>query len=84
MAVSKEVKKEFPNMEARDLEEVLVLANDTTEGEGEPQYLIKLRIVVGKVKDEFKAVLSEEKEVSLEYIYIVLPLFHNNYHRFIF
>ncbi|GMH57578.1 hypothetical protein TrST_g3974 [Triparma strigata] len=66
LAVSKEVKKEFPNMEARDLEEVLVLANDTTEGEGEPQYLIKLRIVVGKVKDEFKAVLSEEKEEVLK------------------
>jgi len=71
--ISKDIKSEFLNMSARDLEEVLVLANDTTEGEDEPSYLIKLRIVIAKVKEEFKRVLEEEKSevLSLGGLYVM-------------
>ena len=72
--ISKDIKSEFLNMSARDLEEVLVLANDTTEGEDEPSYLIKLRIVIAKVKEEFKRVLEEEKSevLSLGGLYVMV------------
>lgn len=46
---------------AIDLEEILTVATDTTEGD-DPEHIIKLRDAVEAVKDSYKEILDEEKE----------------------
>jgi preprotein translocase subunit SecA len=45
------------------LEELLTLAFDTTEAEDDPDHVVKLRDAAASVKESYKAILDEEKEV---------------------
>jgi len=57
------LKKEFgSDMTFLQLDEILTVATDTTEGGDDPEYIIKLRDATEAVKDTYKPVLSEEKE----------------------
>eukprot|EP00978_Attheya_sp_CCMP212_P025852 scaffold83974_cov46-Attheya_sp.AAC.3 len=47
---------------ALKLDEILTVATDTTEGEDDPDYVVKLRDAAEAVKETFKEVLDEEKE----------------------
>ena len=56
------MKKELGNqVTAIELEEILTVATDTTEGD-DPEYIIKLRDAVEAVKNCYKEILDEEKE----------------------
>lgn len=57
------MKKELgTDMTAMELEEVLTVATDTTEGEDDPSYIVKLRDACEAVKEAYSEVLSVEKE----------------------
>lgn len=53
-------------MTAIELDELLTVATDTTEGPEDPDHIILLRDVVEAVKDAYKEVLSEEKDAVLQ------------------
>lgn len=48
---------------AIDLDEILTVAFDTTEAEDEPNYITILRQAAEIIKEEYSAVLSQEKDV---------------------
>ena len=50
-------------MTALELDEVLTIATDTTESEEDPEHIIKLRDATEGIKETYKEVLSEEKEI---------------------
>lgn len=49
-------------MTGLDLDEVLTMAADTTEGDDDPEHVARLRDAVEAVRETYKSVLSEEKE----------------------
>jgi len=60
--IASELKTEFGGkISAMKLEEVLTVATDTTESGEDPEYIIKLRNSVQKIKETFKSVLEEER-----------------------
>ena len=54
------------DMSAIDLDELLTVATDTTEGPDDLEHIVLLRDAADAVKDLYKAVLSEEKELVKE------------------
>lgn len=50
------------NMKAIDLDELLTVSTDTTEGPDDPDHIVLLRDAAEAVKELYKEVLSEEKE----------------------
>lgn len=50
------------DMSANDLDELLTVATDTTEGPEDPEHIVLLRDAADAVKDLYKEILSEEKE----------------------
>lgn len=68
------LRKEFDSTTtALKLEEILTIATDTTEGGDDPDYIVKLRDVCEAIKELYKDVLSEEKEIvkSLGGLYVM-------------
>lgn len=63
--VAASIKKAFPDMTATDLDELLTVATDTTEGPEDPEYVIQLRDSVESIKALYKSVLDPEKEAVL-------------------
>lgn len=60
------LKKEFSEgLTAIRFDEILTVATDTTEGDDDPAYIVKLRDAAQAVKDIFKAQLAPEKEIVL-------------------
>ena len=58
------LKKEFGgDLTAIKFDEILTVATDTTEGEDDPSYIIKLRDATLAVKDIFREKLAPEKEI---------------------
>jgi preprotein translocase subunit SecA len=55
-----------PGMTAIELDELLTVATDTTEGPEDPEHIILLRDAADAVKELYKEVLSEEKELVKE------------------
>lgn len=53
------------NLSALDLDELLTVATDTTEGPDDPSHIIMLRDATEMVKELYKEVLSKEKEEVL-------------------
>lgn len=63
-AAAVELKKEFgDDLTAIKFDELLTVATDTTEGEDDPSYIVKLRDAAQAVKDMFQEKLSPEKEI---------------------
>ena len=61
---SSAIKKEFGSgLSAIKLDEILTVANDSTESEEDPEYIVKLRDATNAVKSTYADVLDEEKEV---------------------
>lgn len=57
------LKKEFgKDLTAIELDEILTVATDTTEGDDDPDHVIKLRDAAQAVKETFQEVLAPEKE----------------------
>jgi len=57
------LKKEFgDDLSAIKFDEILTVATDTTEGEDDPVYIVKLRDAAQAVKDIFQETLAPEKE----------------------
>ena len=54
------------DLTALDIDDILTIATDTTESEEDPEYIIKLRDAAEAVKDLYKAILDEEKEVVIK------------------
>jgi len=69
------LRKEFDSegITALKLEEILTIATDTTEGADDPDYIVKLRDVCEAIRELYKDVLSEEKEIvkSLGGLYVM-------------
>jgi len=62
-AASRAIKKEFgTSLTALKFDEILTIAADTTEGD-DPDYVIQLRDAIDAIKDGFKEVLAEEKDI---------------------
>jgi preprotein translocase subunit SecA len=59
-------KKLGTEMTAIDLDELLTVATDTTEGPDDPEHIVFLRDAADAVKELYKEVLSEEKEAVKE------------------
>jgi preprotein translocase subunit SecA len=58
------LKKEFGKvLTAIKFDELLTVATDTTEGEDDPEYIVKLRDATQAVKDIFQEKLAPEKEI---------------------
>mmetsp|Transcript_26199 Transcript_26199/g.55218 ORF Transcript_26199/g.55218 Transcript_26199/m.55218 type:complete len:1005 (+) Transcript_26199:58-3072(+) len=58
------LKKEFGNeLTAIKFDEILTVATDTTEGEDDPAYIIKLRDATQAVKEVFQEKLAPEKDI---------------------
>ena len=58
------LKKEFgDDITAIKFDEILTVATDTTEGEDDPDYIVKLRDAAQAVKDVFQETLAPEKEI---------------------
>lgn len=53
------------SMTATELDELLTVATDTTEGPEDPQHIILLRDCVDSIKELYKGVLEPEKEAVL-------------------
>jgi preprotein translocase subunit SecA len=51
------------DLTAIELDELLTLAFDTTEAEDDPEYIVQLRDAADAVKETYRSVLSEEKDV---------------------
>eukprot|EP00559_Dactyliosolen_fragilissimus_P006822 CAMPEP_0184870714 /NCGR_PEP_ID=MMETSP0580-20130426/38518_1 /TAXON_ID=1118495 /ORGANISM="Dactyliosolen fragilissimus" /LENGTH=943 /DNA_ID=CAMNT_0027372957 /DNA_START=312 /DNA_END=3143 /DNA_ORIENTATION=+ len=62
-AASSLIKAIGSDMSSIKLDEILTIATDTTEAEDDPDYIVKLRDAVEAVKEIYKFVLDEEKEV---------------------
>jgi len=61
------IKKQYgAEMTATDLDELLTVATDTTEGPDDPEYIIMLRDSVESIKELYKEVLSVEKQAVLD------------------
>ena len=57
------IKKAFgTSLTGLELDELLTVANDSTEGDDEADYVIKLREAIEAVRDVYEEVLDEEKE----------------------
>lgn len=54
------------DMSAIELDELLTVATDTTEGPDDPEHIVLLRNAAESVKELYKEVLSEEKELVKE------------------
>jgi preprotein translocase subunit SecA len=58
------IKKEFGiNLTAITLDEILTVANDSTESDEDPEYIVKLRDATEAVKSIYAEILDEEKEI---------------------
>jgi preprotein translocase subunit SecA len=58
------LKKEFgKDLTAIKFDELLTVATDTTEGEEDPDYIVKMRDAAQAVKDIFQEALAPEKEI---------------------
>jgi len=58
------IKKEFGSeLTAVTLDEILTVANDSTESEDDPDYIVKLRDATEAVKSIYAEILDEEKEI---------------------
>ena len=58
------LKKEFgDDLSAIKFDEILTVATDTTEGEDDPSYIVKLRDATQAVKEIFREKLALEKEI---------------------
>ncbi|KAL7540292.1 hypothetical protein ACHAXR_011689 [Thalassiosira sp. AJA248-18] len=58
------LKEEFgDDLTAIKFDEILTVATDTTEGEDDPAYIVKLRDAAQAVKDSFQEILAPEKEI---------------------
>jgi len=51
---------------ALDIDDILTIATDTTESEEDAEYIIKLRDATEAVKDLYKSILDEEKEIVIQ------------------
>ena len=54
------------DLTALDIDDILTIATDTTESEEDPEHIIKLRDAAEAVKDLYKPILDEEKEVVIK------------------
>lgn len=58
------IKKEFGgDLSAITLDEILTVANDSTESDEDPEYIVKLRDATEAVKSIYAEILDEEKEI---------------------
>ena len=58
------LKKEFgKDLTAIKFDELLTVATDTTEGEDDPEYIVKMRDAAQAVKEIFQEKLAQEKEI---------------------